>query len=1096
MPFVPDKPTSSFVPDAPSVQAATPSFVPDVPAVSPVDPPSVPRQLPESEIRSISQKYGVDPTELRQLAPYYGVTAETEGLGGAIKEGAKYTAGYAGRSVGLGIPQFLYKKTQEPAMRKALDELNQIGQQQREGSLESASEFVVPTVGIPNALHRGGKLVQTATRAAEGLGLAGVVGAVSAPEGQELQSAKETMTSPVALGLVGAGAILPSILTKSSKPSVAEQQIIKESAIDLNKGVDEIAGRTGNSEGIIDDSLFGKRGPLSQLEVNTVLKEQLAPDTIEKLLHPSTTEGEALHRIVLSKHPEEVLSSGSERVASRQLAQDIIESRAKSFAEELTGTRPHSYEEAISNIDEVASRQGAEATRSKYNEWKKSQQAAQYITEIGARATDQPGFTGRAANFISDNQFVLRHLDDKYGTKLEPALSEASSSFNRSTYALDKFRRDQHEIFTGASKLGVDKDVVNSTKLYDALNSGNLESLSPAELKVAQGFRAYFDNIRDFANGASKSGDPNIKPLNIPYLKDYVPQQMKTIPETVGILEAKLERAKQVASQVLGREVQDIGQLRPQEFQQLLNNPNIRDLGDAVKLLDKREITDAIDLSTRLKELMHSRDGNIALESVARAALERKGGIPDFLLEKNLYKLADKYTANTMRHLYLREPLDKLRFQAKSLRKLGADTEAEYVENIVRDMLGVRRGTAAEAMLQGRVLAHRKVDSLIQKYGRDSVRGGALTVAKAIPDMLQALTKQIYPNVLGYFNMRAVLQNATQSITKLAPELGTKYGYSTVVRSAVYTTANFRRLIKKAEEMGTVPAEFSRKGERAIAEGIQRSALYNIPKSALDGMAKAGMYLYQKMEQINRALTLGTAEMMAHDLTSGSKLAQESLQKFPATVQQAVQMANGNKEEIARVLGHYLNDVTQYNYNRVSLSEFGRTMGPFFSTFSKWPTATAGDMIYTFRNKGVLKGLTRNAEKYIAPLLILEAAHHMMLGKEEELNDVQKKVVGSGGLPQSAPIGAVKAIATGEIFSPPAVDVIMQSLIMPSISGDTSKLSRGAASAAQNFIPGAGLARFLTDDLVTYATGNRPEGSDFVERTQEGTRTILRKAQK
>lgn len=1030
-----------------------------------------PKVYADSDFQALAQKHGVSAQELKELAPYYGVTSEV-GLQKPISEAAKYTAGFAGRSLGLGVPQFLYKKAQEPNMRKALDELTEIGRSQQ-GVVEKAAELAAPGGAIGQASERGA--VRVLGGAATGAG----IGAANAPEGEELRGAATGAALGGGLGLAGEG--LAKIFGRN--PSAVEQKVIQDSEIDIGRGAEEVASRTQDSEKLIDDMIFGRKEALTQQDAEKIVEQQLSKDSVARMRNPETEEGQLI-RSTAAKRGE---GAASDEAITRQLADDIVDSRTRSFAEELTGNKPSSFEEALNSIDEVATREGPQAIRNKYDEFRKLNQAERYLTETGARASDQPNFFGRAANFMSDNQFVLRHLDDKYGTDLEGALRDANKAFNRSTYPLQEFRKDQATLFKGARSLGVDDQIVNSTKLYDALDTGNLSALTPQEQKAAEGFRAYFDKMRSFANSVSeKAGKTDITPLRIPYLRNYVPKQLLSIPETISVLEKKLEAVQKAAG------VRDLGRLNPQQYKQLHALPEMQDLLAAARMFQKSEPATAREFADSVRRMIGTREGNIALESAARAAMERKGGIPQFLLEKNLYKLADKYAANTIRHLYMRAPLDKLRFQAKALRKAGADVEAKYVENIIQDVLGVRSGTAAEAMMQAKIGLARKLDSAIDRYGKDSVIGGGLSAVKAIPDMFAGLTRQIYPNLLGYFNLRAITQNATQSLTKLAPELGTVYGHTTLGRAALYTVANFNKMIERARALGNVPAEFSRVGERAVASGIQRSAPYAIPKAALEGMGRVGMSLYQKMEELNRALALGVGDMMAHDLARGSKMAQGALAKFPKSVQRSIARA-GTQEEAARILGMYLNDATQFNYNRASLSEFGRTMGPFFSAFSKWPTATAGDIIYEFRSKGLLKGLTRNAEKYIAPLLLLAGMDEAMKDKHGELSDIQKKLVGTHGLTQTAPIGAVRGMLTGEIFTPPVVDAAMQTIIGPMMEQDLNKARKGVVRAAENFMPGAGLIRFLMDDLATYATGRRPEGSNLIERAPEGMERLERK---
>lgn len=1041
-----------------------------------------PQLLKQEDFERIGKKYNVSPEDLRDLAPYYGAKTLPRSGTEALEQGLKGTAGFIGSSIGLSAPQFLYKKFQEPHVREALDELQEIGRQQKSVP-EAISEVALPGVGLPSKLLKAKGIAGTAGRVAGSAGIGATAGALGSSEGKETEGA---LTGAAFGGAIGSGGeLIGKALSKRwGTLNSKEQQLADTQKIDLERGAEEIASRTQESEETLNSLINGKGSALSADELDTLLKQQIGEDSLAKYLNPSSDEGQLIRSQLGTR-------AVTDESIKQKLADDLVSNRLRDFAEDIGDKRPKTAEQAFDEIQNFRARQGSEATENRYRDYVRSKQAEKYIQDTGSRALKQPGFFGQTLNFISDNQFVLRNIDDKFGTKLEPVLSDLNKAYNRSTFALRDFRSKQDDIFQTARKLGTDSEVVNSDKIYQALDTGDISRLSPQEIETANKFREYFSDIRKFVNETVASKDQRIAPLSVPELRNYVPKNLKEIPEVVSILERKLEDTTAQLSKQLGRQVNDLGQLRGDEFKLIQSSPDVKDLIAAVRIFDAKPVDSALDLSSRLKEMMYTREGNSALETKARAAMERTGQIPDFLLEKNLYKLTDKYTANTLRHLYLRNGIDKLRYQARGLKKLGADADARYVEKLISDVMGVRKNTAAEAMLQSRIQASRNLDKLIDKYGKDSVRGGLLVAAKAIPDFIYGASRQIYPNVLGYFNLRAAIQNLTSAFTKIAPELGSQYGYTTTLRGAVYTVANMRRLLKKAQEMGNVPAEFTRKGERAIADGIRRSSLYQIPAGTLEGLGKAGMVLYQGLENFNRSLVLGVGEMMARDLAKGSNLAMGSLTKFPQSVRKQILVNRDNPEVTAQIIGKYLNDVTQYNYNRLSLSEFGRTMGPIFSMFSKWPSATVGDVIYEARNKGLFKSLGRSAEKYVAPLLLLQTLDYVIgerMDDPDSLSDRQKKLIGASGFSQAAPIGSLKGFLTGDIFTPPMIDALTQAVITPVLEGDAAKLEKGMGSVINNFTPGAGLFRLLTDDLVTYATGSRPEGGNVVERGIEGLR--------
>lgn len=1059
----------------------------------------------DEELAEIAKHHGVNVGDLKKYATFLGATQSDSPI-------EQEVAGSLGR-VALNIPQKLLKVWQsDPNMERAMDDVQSLGSARR-SLLRGTAESVVPISttaqaagGAAKVATAGGSKLMTALRTAgqaarPAAAIGGAAGVGYSEKGQEVPGA---VIGAMAGGTLGAAvpAVAPGVryLFGKNKLARAEQEAVEavSKKLDLDSGTRQVAERVQQSEELIEDFiLYGKKpSDLTVDDINLIIKEQVPKRTLNKTLNRDAVKQIDVDGVMQTVFDDEL---ADELIGD--MASNILDTRIRKVAHELTGKKPKKIEEAIALIQDYRDRQGATGFLNKYRNMVTLENATKYLKESGDRITSQPSFFGKALNFVSDAQFVLNRLDAKYGTNFAGILSDANSAYNRSTYALTKFRTDIDDTFKLAKKLGTDQDLIDGNKIYDAIDTGTLQTLSEKELETANKVKKFFEDGRQYVNSVQHE---DIAPLSIPVGNrgNYIPKMMKQTDEAAVLINEKLDAVLQ--------DMPYLGDLKRSELLALAKqDADVLDLLKTARIT-KSTIKNGKDLINSLTALTSTRKGNMKLETKARAALAREGEIPDYLLEKNVYKLMDMWTANTIRHLYLRNAIDSLGTQAKILAKAGADVESAYVSNLVKDIMGVRKGTAAEAYLQMKVQSTRKLQNIIDKYGKDSWQGGLALAGKAIPDMLNAMTRQIYPNNLGYFSPRAIIQNATALFTKVAPEIGNVYGYGQALRGATYATLNFKRLAEKTKMLGTVPDEFIRKGEQAIAEGIQRSSLYQIPAKALEGMAKAGMSLYQKSEQFNRVTVLALGEMLAKDLAAGRATAKKSISKFPLAVKKAISSAE-TQEEVANIIGRHLNDVTQYNYNRLSMAEFGRTLGPFFSTFSKWPTATAGEIIYELETKGKLQGTSRLLEKFIAPLLLLQtvdfiigqerpeddsligiAKSTMGMGKLEEgsSSDRYKRLVGSRGLSQAAPLGSIGGILTGEIFSPPVVDAITSGIFNPLIEGDENGVYRGLASAANNFIPGAGAVARITDDLVTIVTGERPEGSNFFDRTVEGARVI------
>lgn len=1036
----------------------------------------------KEEIEKIAKRHGVDSKELEQLAPYFGARMEGEGFASAAE--AKRAVGGAGQVL-LNIPQKIYKRYRGGEMERALDELQNLSLG-RQSYLQFAGEVAAP-VGTIKAATTAGKL-------ATGAGVGAVAGYSSSGQEQGTEGALVGAGFGAALG--GVAAKLSKRIESSKASSVekkANTEYLAKNQADIEQGTQEMLARRAGSEEDMSKLVFNK----TELDPNMaerIVEEQLDPEFVARVSNMSSEEGNLFRKKVLRKRPDDVSNLGAERATVQELAENVVERRARDFAADITGERPKTLEEARRAIADFAGREGKEATNARYRIFTEEQNALEYIQQKAFRIGRADTFQDKVMNIMSDAQFVIRDIDERFGTLLEPVHRKLNVAYNRLSFARNGMREKLSGIFS--KHRGIDDELVQGDRVYRALDTGNLTGLTSKEVSAYNSFKQFFKEGVDYVNTLVKQKDPNIAPMSIAARENYVPHILLSPEDLNTRFKQVYDDALRAASERNGREITDLTQLAQSEFRQTAaERPEFRQLLAGLNVFDNKEIKTAQDAVLRYKDLMGSRDGRRRMETVAKSALERQGNIPEWMREKNLYKLADRWSSNTLKHLYLRNSMSELRSISKRVAAAGGEVESEYVNRLLQDINGIRKGTFAETTLNARVGYYSHVDKLSEKLGPVAESVGA--VAKALPEVFSDMHRQIYPNLLG-MNPRALIMNLTQPFAKTAPELGGTYGYGAVFRGSLNAIVNFPKYAKKVQDMGLQPAEYVRKYSRYMAEGIRRESIYAIPSEMLNQLGDAAMYLYTKTDVINRSISLATAEVMVNDLTKGSKLAQKAIDRLPTTVQKQVSKAT-SRDELVEILSSHLNAATQYNYNRLSLSEFGRTMGPYFSVFSKWPTATAGEIIQEVRNKGVLKGSARNMEKYLAPLMLMQAADILMFGydpdkpwqeNEENKSDIAKKLFGRAGLSQSAPLGSIEGIIKGDFWTPPAIDAAMKGFILPSMEGDAGKLAKGLDTTMQNFTPGSVWVRFLTDDLVTFMTGERPEGSTFVERTKSGIDTL------
>lgn len=1078
--------------------------------------------IQDTELQDLARKHNVDPEALRELAPYFGATLVPSSLPDSLAQGGRAVAGTVGRTLGFGLPQFLYKKSQDSSMRAALDDLTARGESQR-GLISQVAEGVV---GPTTVLKKG---AGAAARLAEAVGSGALLGTTSSREGEELKAAG---TGALIGGGLGAAGELIGVLSRRTgkKPGGVEKEALQSVAPDIEDGTAAVLARRQDTEQILEQAIVpgSKPAPLDDATAKRIVDEYLDPDLVAAKLDPLTVAGqlyqeslikhqgrkykltnrlknidEAREMVQLNQIPgerkalnkseratqeslqalKEPAAPASKEQVLREMASDVVETRVRDFAEFLgAGKRPKDLETAQASISSWASRQGGEeALRKQWQLFQSEQAALQHIQEAGVRGGQRDHFGNRLGAHISDAQFVLRSMDESMKVGAEQALQKLNVAYNRMSIPRLAFSKKLDTIFRGSKN--IDRQLTDGRNIIKAIETGNLEGLSPDSLQAANKFTEYFSDGLEFVNRLVREKDPNIIPLSIPRRPNYVPHMLVDSSEMTNRVRQRVEGLEKA----VGKRMQD---WTSSELKIVTSDGAGKELLQALALFDVKVPSTGPSMSSAIKDAFESRSGRIRLDTEAKAALERDGKIPDFLRELDLFKLAKKWTDNTLRHLYLRDGINELGSTTRVLKAAGAELEASYLTNLLQDLNGVRKGTAAE---YSRLLVtewHEKLDKLTRNSSSPPVRA-ALAVAKSIPEIINDIGRNIYPNMLG-FSGKAVLQNLTQPYLKTAPELGAKYGPVVLLRGVAALLQDLPGQIRKVEQLGLAPAEFTSKYNRAVAEGIQRSALYSIPSQVLQQLGDLSMALYTKTDSLNRAITLSVAEVMTQDLLKGGKLAKSlatsSLASFPTSVKRAAATAT-SEQDMARIIAEHLNSSTQYNYNRISMSEFGRTWGPVFSIFSKWPTATAGEILSDLRSKGALRGSLRTGEKYLVPFLLLAGVDQILSGGEgpkEGFSDRQKKLLGGTGLKQAAPLGSIEGILKGDFFTPPAVDLLNQGLIQPALKGDPAGLQKGAGTAIQQFMPGAVWVRFLTDDLVTYLSGRRPEGSDFIERTQSG----------
>jgi len=1057
------------------------------------------------EIRAIADKFGVNTEWLMERAPYFG--ARIEGSSFASPEELKRAAGGLGSTFLLNLPQKAYKGlAATPNQERALDAVQELAAGRR-SYVQVAGEVAAPGGTVAKEAGLAAKAASGAT-----FGALGGLGASS--QGEE----KESLVAGATLGGVLGGALhgVEKILGRGRGRQAAvsgaagrtldvQEQIVdsvaKRGGIDFEAGVRKAVKEREAADDLIASYVFSRDQSLGQEAASTIARTY-QPTALADLVDPSTEVGSSflgkLRKSNPSVTPDEVQKAAERYVSDRviqeataDLAQDVFKRSIPKSDDPLAMLRKWS------GLSE-SSGQGVQYAQERLKALQNLRTAQQYLVANSVQDTAGLPFSQRALDFLSDGQYVFRDMDEKFkGLGAEAAHKKILRGLNRMSFPREEMRGQLRDIFRGLKKSGADKKAINGRDIIEQVERG---SRSPEVDRVYSKFETFFsENLRRLNELAEKEGLP---PLLIKPRPNYVPAQLRDTSELRDVMSDRISSILSDASTAVGRRLSDLSEVPDDVLRQVVRaTPEHSDTLKFLHVLSGDLGNRPFELSNSYKQVFVNPDGRQRLETVARAALEREDLIPMWARETNLYKLADKWSTNSLRHLYLRRGIDDMRNVVGMLRTLRADGKADYAERLLADIMGTRKGTAAEYFSRSQDKYHAWIDKKVRGAPEGSPKRLALETAKAIPTMLQDMTKQVYPNMLGALNPRTLLMNMTQTVTKTMPELGPVYGPLTVFRGAarIGGIKGLKSTIERMEAMGLAPAEFVGGSLDYLADGITRSSGIQAVSGALRKSAELGMKPYQMAETVNRAIAFGTSEMMTADLFAGSKAAQKALRGLPTSVRRAVERAvtAGDQTTALRELSTHLVNNTQYQYNRAAMSEYGRTMGPLFSTFSKWPTATLGQAVEAYRTKGAVGGSVDVAQKLVAPWVLLQGADYLLgEGSDEGLSDRQKKLFGGSGLSQAAPIGNLGAIARGDFFTPPVIDTAARVFLDPANAKDSedraNKFRKAFSNGVYQFAPGGigGWVRLVTDDVATLITGERPEGSDFFERTAEGWKAL------
>ena len=1080
------------------------------------------RGVSDEEVGAYAKHYGLDFDTARKLATLRGAVPPMTEID-SVGELAQTVAGKLNIATG-NIAGFLGKKAlaDDANVRAFLDDIGELADG-RSGLAETAIGMFIPG-GIVFKAGKSATLAGKAAKAAAaGAGTGAVYGLAGSKENQELESAAQSAlfgaglggAAPVAVKLLKREGKMPNIDPESrAKLDASVEDYKSTTGLDLSEETAKAYTPVKESHDAMRNS-FIDNVDLDEKAVKEILEQQVSPDT------KAVIKNDLQERYLSSLPPEEQIfgrQAARDKVPFKELeaaisdeaiAKEITRIRKNDFVDEMASRYPElKYVQGDgpkmkATRDEILAtlkRQGDVNLKREYDEWTAGQLAREKLAEATIHIDPNTDVLGKyIINFATDRMFGFKTIAEKYGSDILKDFYQVNTNYNLYTAFKQDALKQVANIYKTAKKYKLNKQEAMDD-IYEKLDTGRYAELTPQQKEVADSMKVFYDKQREFFNKASGDG---YSPMNIPYRADFTAPQMVVKPvEYVIRMQKKLAQVEAA--------LPNVKNMTTEQFMRETNiRPELAELKQGLELITDLPITNGKELTLAFRDATSQSGGNPRLYRLASTTLPRKGAIPDFLREKNLFKLMSSYVEGTGRNFYLREPLSRIAQKAKTIAEIpGAEQEAKYLERFVQDNYGIRQWSMARIGNQARISFAKNMDAVLQKVISDPERReGIVAGLRFLPELAANLQYNIYPNVLA-LNPRAHLAQLTQVLFKTSPEVGGLYGYQLATKAMtkamlnLATPAGRKEFFGRVKTLGLEPSGFVREGREGLREGLEAAIGDSVPAKVLQATADAFMWSYGKMDTLNRAVTAEMAEQIVTDLRAGKASALRAVKKMPSSVRKDLMANKDNVLEQMKAVAVHLNAATQFNYNRASMSELGVTLGPLFSTFTKWPLAISGDVLADMRTKGMFKAMPRIAEKYAAVYLLATAVdsiiHSTLTGADAELNpdmkelsDRARKIVGAGGFKSMAPIASLGAFfpERGEknLFTPPIVETFYGGVISPILDGDTEKLAKGGMKAMETFFPGAFLNRtFMVDVPTIFGDGSKPEsfeeGLSFYER--------------
>lgn len=1100
----------------------------DTTAVSPENirpAPPGPKELEDEisieRLQEIASKHNVDVRKLASAVPYYNM--KVTGLSDQTPE---RIAGVFSEAFG-GLPTKAHRKLQDPKLEAALDDVAEYAQSHKSyGAM--ATELGVGLAAPAGLIAKGAEALAAGkgilkSAAITGAAIGGAEGLGRSRSGEELES--------TALGAAGGAAAGP-ILAKGAEYAGKGLGLIKGKTVDAleniqargtnavereeaqaltNARVEQMrAEQPGLAESVVDNGALGSKMEVSRPAVRPEYVEKVEERIARGEVNPNVLRiieqenAQAVSRAQASPELAEAMvrNVGKGPSTAERIAQMETLNESREFAKYLAGKKNITNTSQVRQIFAKQLQNGPEFLAAEYNKYLQTKAVQELVKEgLIKKVPRSADWLRKATLFMVDGKAAHRLIDDRLGTSLETTLDDFTSKQNNYMDYLHKVLSDER--FKGATDVIRKAGPEATEAVYSALDSGTRESL-PRELQPAfDAFRTLFD---EGAEAAKRAG------LKLEKRANYVPYKIQDTLELVKSFEKQIDALPPPLAEAVRNKAitQDV-------LESLKADPAGRELVQAVAVLSgTKPSATAQHFSKKLAAIQDPRMLGERVETAARSAYMREGDIPQFIREKNVARLYSNWNQDTFRHLAMRDAISDMKLAARKAMIMGAKDDANYIVDHMKDLLGVRRGTAASWFKDQRLAWSVAMTKAAQKASDEgSVLAPLYKGLARAPELMPTLFNQIYPNFLG-LSPRAALMNAAQPFLMTVPELGYAYGtprllsaYMDIAKllsgkvtgkvelnaamaarmgkrpGDIISTNELTRLLKGT---GRTPVQFQAELMDTLGRGISESSLYKGITRPLEKWNEFAMSAFTGAETLNRmaaSLTgLGVAQdILGHNGVKMQAAGKAFVERMGSGYRRSINEALGRQDtgRVAELLQNYMISKTIFNYNRATMSAYGRSMGPLLSSFTKWPLTIAGDIIQNFSRgesvgQKVRGGISKTGLHYMAPLALLYAANEAVKPAIDD-QEWAKRLLGSKGLVGIAPVAAVGDIVSGDLQAPPVVSVV-RGLGAGLVTADASKLWRALNDGIAAFTPAVpALADSLIGLQAALANEPKPKGT-------------------